>query len=837
MMKPIYLILLLAVMGCTTDELESTGFGGDSEDDICFATELLSRGTPITDATQLVSIGVYCAYTGLTDWSTAAPLNKMFNTRLNNTNGVWKYADGSIKWDNVTQNDKYTFFAYTPYASGIYDATTNPTGNGIVVNGVSGDKGVPSINYTVPTKVENQPDLMIATVVRNQNPTRTSIPLKMNHQLTSVGFSLLGYGEKVTKISISGISSTGKLALDGTWTLDPKNSLDFSSSINFDAGKNYYTANQTMSVNLMKGNGYLMMIPQQLDAQSKLNITMLDGTTKSISLNGQQWVANKRVNYSVYISPKGTIVITPSILSLTYADINVTDSVNVAVYPNDGTAKWTLSTSGGWLTMSRDKTGLNASSSLQISNSGKIYLKAPANTTAAVKTATIFINNQSDSIKCNITQAISPSDNLSGYGTMPANVTAYVGAFWRAGQKGERIIRFSPGVAANGNLGSWTAKVYWKDSKWAADDIILSTTKSPDSNISYSQVKTPGDAETYTLSGSNQVVTGKVTKDSLFYFRIGLKTAYKATDAAPARYAVILLSYNNNTKHHKIYIRQGEDPDYLMRPGDKADNDVVVVDNRSAARKISTYNLTAATFDVAVSTTNPAVFTEYPTQAGAFFQWYNTANKKYAYSPITTYSAGQWNITTVQWCYWNDYKADYEIGPFNFPLTTGTVVNFKRINDTSETAAVEASTIKDSEMRQTLHLTPFAGYIDPPAAANSVFGYYADGFFDRRMIESSPTGTAATCVAKSTSKIGYVGMLLINKYNNGSLFFPAAGTRSKSNNSLPLGSCGVEARYWTSTCMKAQPGSYWVFKIMKDWMGPSYYQAEWALSLRPVVVP
>ena len=94
------------------------------------------------------------------------------------------------------------------------------------------DAGVPTITYTVPENVVAQPDLMVA-MVKDQTPIQYGVPLRMEHMLTSVGFNIIGKGEQITSISISGVATTGTRSLDPgstTWQYGEKTSTNFSSS-------------------------------------------------------------------------------------------------------------------------------------------------------------------------------------------------------------------------------------------------------------------------------------------------------------------------------------------------------------------------------------------------------------------------------------------------------------------------------------------------------------------------------------------------------------------------------------------------------------------------------
>jgi hypothetical protein len=88
---------------------------------------------------------------------------------------------------------------------------------------------------------------------------------------------------------------------------------------------------------------------------------------------------------------------------------------------------------------------------------------------------------------------------------------------------------------------------------------------------------------------------------------------------------------------------------------------------------------------------------------------------------------------------------------------------------------------------------------------NSIFGYYADGWFDRRVIEDSPrdfyVAVSPTSVPESTvnptsADMAFHGNLYFNRSTGASLFMPAAGYYNNIGYPLYLGQRGM---YWTST--------------------------------------
>ncbi len=363
----------------------------------------------------------------------------------------------------------------------------------------------------------------------------------------------------------------------------------------------------------------------------------------------------------------------------------------------------------------------------------------------------------------------------------------YVGAFWKSAQTGERVIKINVGLES-ANTGAWSAEVAYYDGKWDpsnGDGVVLSTTVSADANI---YQDSPGDAENYKVSGTVAKVSGTVALNRDIVFRIGLTKTFAAYNAstAPARYAVVVLTYGTPAKKQKLFLRQGEGADYVMRPGDTDGLGNAVDVNRPKAIKFSPYNLTDPNMGVggpALASHNQlavasGVFVDYPTKAGAFFQWASTAQPRRAYHPVSPtgvitgwlssdYGPELWNATTDETC-----PAGYR-RPRDSNTATGPVAG--------------------SEMRQSLWLNPQSGYdsnID-----NSFFGYYADGYFDRRAITDALIVTKSA-VSPSTKDVAYIGRLFFNPHVNASLFFPAVGDRLFNG---ALSSAGLYGFYWSSS--------------------------------------
>nr|WP_196052830.1 hypothetical protein [Bacteroides clarus] len=417
----------------------------------------------------------------------------------------------------------------------------------------------------------------------------------------------------------------------------------------------------------------------------------------------------------------------------------------------------------------------------------------------------------------------------------------YVGAFYKNNETGERVI-------------SGLRYTYWH--QWTAkvpdaykDFIVLSSTPSFDPGIG---TALPGDPEKYpVIPNEYRGETGDfVHGKGRIYFRIGLKS--RNTDIDKPRYGVVELTYEGNddsgnflTYKTKVYVRQGEAPDYLMRNGSSGS---------SFGRKFSPYNLTAKAYKnnpgsiaewygVDISNLgNEVAFVDYPTQAGAHFQWGlakgHTRLANRAYHPTNKNVSSGWSIPDWPKFYtdspplWDPatgfkYKDSLEICPPGYYRPTDGPINKIATN------SFGYDQVYQSEWRMSLFNEPMKGDgspttvyqpIDPtvktelyvPKILNEVmYGFYADGFFDRRPIKTEAmidgldrangTVTRYKGVALNSADAAYGGTLIVNSATDASLFFPSAGRRWHDDGSLEF--AGETGYYWSSS---VAPG--WVGK-------------------------
>ncbi len=375
----------------------------------------------------------------------------------------------------------------------------------------------------------------------------------------------------------------------------------------------------------------------------------------------------------------------------------------------------------------------------------------------------------------------------------------FVGAFWRNDQTGERVI-------AGPNTGSWTAEV-----TAGADWIVLEYGKSLDPDL-WGDGE-PGDAENFQVTNGTNQISG----EGNVYFRIGLTG--KNTTGSP-RYGVVTV-HSTSADSYNIYVRQGEDPDYLMKPGDGSGNGTL--SSRPLARKFSPFNLTskeylasAANQKTGGTTLNDhtqidvertlATFTEYPTQAGAYFQWASPTYPRYAWHSTYTAANIPWSAS------YENYNWDWDaLNSVNNHETCPPGYRRPNTGSTSSGIGLNEVNYSDSETFQSLFFEPHTG--TSGSIAGAAVGYYADGFFDRYELTRNDEYTGdyghLSAVSVKDYRVAYIGALLFNPYDNRSLFFPATGYLEQ--NSGKLGSTGMYGYYYTTSAYRADLG--WAFQV------------------------
>lgn len=390
----------------------------------------------------------------------------------------------------------------------------------------------------------------------------------------------------------------------------------------------------------------------------------------------------------------------------------------------------------------------------------------------------------------------------------------YVGTFHRWNQTGERIIRIQPKVAGPTSL--WTVVVV-EGQDW----IELSTTQSPDPGLGTDPYGR-GDNSSWTdndIESRAQLRTDSVTVTGTgekIYFRIGLKSELPGGANGKPRYGLVAVIHDKG--NHFIFVRQGENADYLMRREDEITSDPVF-DNpqgfsRNLAAPIAVYNLTDPSgTDGRVDLGQRGYgFVDYPSQGGYYFHGHATR----AYSPTAKSSDFQGNPS-------------YYFPPFWDVNVETCPPGYRRFADTPNDRYVEKNLAKasESEIRQSLWLYPRDKGDNQANFQNTIRGYIADGFYDRKemVIPENTAFTSSTFKGENSAVgsgigIAFSGALFFNPYNNASVFFPEAGymgSHSANGGAGNFRDKGEVASFWTSSGESGRNG----WSVQLGWSGIS----------------
>ncbi len=394
----------------------------------------------------------------------------------------------------------------------------------------------------------------------------------------------------------------------------------------------------------------------------------------------------------------------------------------------------------------------------------------------------------------------------------PAFILAfpYVGTFHRYNETGERLIRI-PAAGTGVRLdysnepgrpnisGAWAA-VVGEDNN-GRDWITLDTKPSGAGANPWSTAGTAVNEANaaYQVTNGNYWVAGVASADGTtpIYFRVGLKSKLASATTDP-RYGVIYLYYANNTRVYRMFVRQGEKADFVYMAADPITNAheyLPTSRNSTYVRRISPYNLTTkGTFGTAMGTRG-GKFTDFPTQGGALFQapWSSTF-LSYAWHPFsitsTPESTGLNSGTGIDW----PWKEQYELCPTGYRHPA-------------------YSSVLNHDFSHSLYDRPDKTGWGEIAYAG---GYYADGFFDRRLVVDHPIrpdgGGRLMVHAQDGYKSAYGGTLYYNGNKASanylaSIFFPW----SMSRYDIEGEEMSVNTYYWTNAKNSSNQRPYVLF--------------------------
>ena len=163
-----------------------------------------------------------------------------------------------------------------------------------------------TLEYTVPSDVSGQNDLVVTTTEELNGNSNTVVPLTFRHICTAVRFetgSQMQAGT-ISSVTLKGIKKTGTydMATD-TWALTEATD-DFTQELNHAT-----TGTETAGSEVTSAAQTFMMLPQTLSDGATVEVVFVDGTTGtertlSASIAGMEWPQGTTVTYRISITPE-----------------------------------------------------------------------------------------------------------------------------------------------------------------------------------------------------------------------------------------------------------------------------------------------------------------------------------------------------------------------------------------------------------------------------------------------------------------------------------------------------------------------------------------------------
>lgn len=285
------LVMLFSLSCSEVESLDATiDMSPDSPLKINALTPFTTKGELVVEPKDMGSLGLYCALTGEYQWADTTTFSKLKDQRFYVTDdGEWLIDGDSEPWGYKSPDDYYTFFAYSPYNEDNQIVTPRIVDGELV------------IDYIVPSSSVDQPDLMYAVPRKDiYADTQNGVSLNFCHTLASVSFRVISLSDvTITGIDISGVVSDGTLSWDyesGQPEWSPGKVTDASFSV--EVGE--YTPVEDSSAQVNTDRGYLMMIPQVLESDVEVTISIKDADPRTLTIPaGTEWLAGYKYSYFI----------------------------------------------------------------------------------------------------------------------------------------------------------------------------------------------------------------------------------------------------------------------------------------------------------------------------------------------------------------------------------------------------------------------------------------------------------------------------------------------------------------------------------------------------------
>lgn len=231
-------------------------------------------------------------------------------------------------------NRQLRFLAWAPTDAAFQTVPNSPTAT--------------TLQYTTPAEAKDQRDIVAAATDFIDSPAKEGncipVGLQFKHLCTAVKIKT---GAQMTagtikSVSITNVKNSGSYDMvSSTWTLND-------GTANFTVTPNKATTGTTPNgTDLNKGESTLMLLPQTLGADSKLEVKFHDNISGrdrilSASLNGAEWPMGKTVTYRLSITPEYELNIDN--VAETVDAHYVVQPIKVRLANLTDNTKWTLTT-------------------------------------------------------------------------------------------------------------------------------------------------------------------------------------------------------------------------------------------------------------------------------------------------------------------------------------------------------------------------------------------------------------------------------------------------------------------------------------------------------------
>ena len=291
---------------------------------------------------------------------------RVVQTRGSKKNDLSDYTSFNVSAVNTHDNPESLFFGYQKAASVTSNSTTTwhvsddgikcwpvapatlsfyayaPTDNSMVSSGADAT-GVKTVHYKASTSaVTDQPDLIVSSAAdsRQSNAKPAAVNLPFYHALTAVTFSVDAamMPGTLTKVELVNVNTEGDCTMTASAT---PSTPSFSWSNQTTPSTFSFDFNQSVgssAVTLTSGEKTLMMVPQELPADAKVNFTFtVNGVSQTLSApiggEGKTWEAGKSIIYKLSTNAVSTISAASVSFPTTWNDIAVTSATDKVSYP------------------------------------------------------------------------------------------------------------------------------------------------------------------------------------------------------------------------------------------------------------------------------------------------------------------------------------------------------------------------------------------------------------------------------------------------------------------------------------------------------------------------